>query len=108
MISASQEGTQRGEGASFFDSLSIDFNLGERGTFGFVRVVRLPNAGKVAASAVLFVDHALVLKTAVELEAEIESWESVKLDGIELETLVPLEQWRLALSAEDATIAARC
>ena len=69
-----------------------------------MRVVRLPNAGKVAASAVLFVDHALVLRRAVELEAEIETWESVKLDGIELETLSPLEQWRLALSAEDATI----
>ncbi len=104
MISASQEDAQRGEGTSFFDSVSVDFNLGERGTFGFVRVVRLPNAGKVTASAVLFVDHALVLKRAVEVEAEIESWESVKLDGIDLETLSPLERWRLALSTEDATI----
>ena len=99
MISASQEDTQRGQGASFFDSVSVDFNLGERGTFGFVRIVRLPNAGTLAASAVLFVEHDLVLTRAVELDAQIDSWESVEVDGIELETLAPLERWRLALSA---------
>jgi hypothetical protein len=104
MISASQEGIQSGQGSGFFDSVSVDFNLGERGTFGFVRIVRLPSAGRATASAVLFVDRRLVLKHVVELDVEIGSWESVELDGIEVETLAPLERWRLALSAADATV----
>lgn len=102
MIGPELEQAQNGAGASFFDSVSIDFCDGAHDVFGLLRVVRLPGEGCTRAVALVFAGGELVTQQSVEAPVSLDDWREIQIDGVSATTEVPLERWRAALSASGA------
>jgi hypothetical protein len=98
IIGPQHERPQAGDGDRFTDSVSIDFSDPDGTLCALVRVTRNPAAGSVHALALAFAAGEEALRVDTGSDAGLESWDLVKLEGIELATHSPLERWRVSLA----------
>jgi len=102
MIGPEHERVRSGDGARFFDSVSIDFCDGEHDVCGLVRVTQLPSSSSARALALLFVEGEAA-RVVAEVETSPENGKHAALDGVALSVVSPLEHWR-AVVAGDASL----
>jgi hypothetical protein len=104
VIERKHEGPRSGTGARFADTVAIDFCDGERDLYGIAWITRLPNAGRVQASAVVFAGGELAEMTEHEDDGAVDDWGAAQAGGVRMTTAVPLERWSLAVTGSSVSL----
>jgi hypothetical protein len=99
MIEPGDEGRRPAAGDGFADAVTFAFGDAESARFGLARIgLGAGSPATASALALLFVDAEV--KTAVaqgELEVGDPSWDAVEADGVRMEVVEPLREWRVAV-----------